>query len=461
VESVLFGQGAPASDTAGVTSSVYRSDDGFRASAATPVVDSAAPPPVTVRALLDSATLALPDTAAFEFRPYRVRYSADYMARPTIGYARDNFGRGVYGGTALSLSDVLGDHNVILAAALNGRLAEAQALIGYINQRRRLGWAVAASQEPLYFYSPSSYERVFLNGDTLTRFTSRVRRFVVRQAFLQAYYPFNRFRRAEFGLALMNVSDATLEVSSYYDKLGYWVGSSDVRTVPGPATNFVQPSIAIVHDKTLFGWVGPFAGSRWRLQYSPAFGDWNFHAATLDYRQYIWVRPFTLAFRGMFFGRYGGDSDRFPIFLGGTELVRGYTFGSFRRTECMQNVDETSQTGCAEVDQLIGSKIGVINAELRFPVIYNVVIGFLGVGLPPIEAALFYDVGMAWEDVSIVKWKRRQGDDMYRVRQPLRSYGASLRANMFGFLILKFDYTQPLDRARKSGYWTVSIGQTF
>ena len=461
LDSVLFSNQSLPADSAGPTVSVYRGDDGFRASAQAPVADSAGPRTLTVRALLDSATLSLPDTNEFVFRPYRVRYSADYMARPTIGYSRDNFGRGVYGGTALSLSDVLGDHSVILAAALNGRLAEAQALVGYVNQRRRLGWAIGASQAPSYFYSPSSYERVFINGDSLTRYTSRVRRFVVRQAFLQAYYPFNRFRRAEFGMSLQNVSDATLEVSSFYDRFGYWVGSSDVRTVPGPATNFVQPSVALVHDKTLFGWVGPFAGSRWRLEYSPAFGDWNFHAATLDYRQYIWFRPFTLAFRGLFFGRYGGDSDRFPIFLGSTDLLRGYTFGSFQRAECIQHVDQSSHTGCAEVDQLIGSKIAVASAELRFPLIYNVVLGFLGIGLPPIEAAVFYDVGMAWEDHSIVRWQRRAGENLHSVRQPLRSYGGSLRANIFGVLIMKFDYTQPLDRTRRRAYWTVTVGQTF
>jgi Tol biopolymer transport system component len=459
--------GSSPADSARSTASVYRSGsgDGFRASGATPQADTSTAPPISVRALLDSAPLALPDTAAFAFRPYRVRYSADYVARPTIGYERDNFGRGVYGGTAISLSDILGDHNVIIAGALNGRIAEAEALVAYINQRKRLGWAVAASQEPRYFYSPSSYERVDLDDDSPTDsgtvFTSRIRRFVIRQAFAEAYYPFNRFSRAEFGVSVQNITDATLEVSSTYDDLGFWMGSSDIRTVSGPAVNFVQPSVALVHDKTLFGWVGPFAGSRWRLEYSPAFGDWRFDAATVDFRKYIWVRPFTLAVRGFFFGRFGRDADRFPIFLGTPELIRGYTFGSFQRSECVESVSDASRTGCAEVDQLIGSKVAVANVELRFPLIYNVVLGFLGIGLPPVEAAIFYDVGMAWEESSALTWRREDGDDLFLIRQPLRSYGASLRANMLGFLILRFDYTRPLDRARNRSYWTVSVGPTF
>jgi hypothetical protein len=88
--------------------SLYRTPSGFRPSAEPePAEQSTTPPPITVRALLDSATLALPDTSEFTFRPYKVRFTADYVVRPTVGYARDNFGRGVFGGTAIALSDIL------------------------------------------------------------------------------------------------------------------------------------------------------------------------------------------------------------------------------------------------------------------------------------------------------------------------------------------------------------------
>src|SRR6185503_20301858 len=70
--------------------SLYRSAEGFRPSASPqPAESSAVPAPLTVRALLDSATLALPDTTQFSFKPYRVRFTADYMVRPTVGYQRD------------------------------------------------------------------------------------------------------------------------------------------------------------------------------------------------------------------------------------------------------------------------------------------------------------------------------------------------------------------------------------
>ena len=44
------------------------------------------------------------------------------MPRPSIGYARDNFGRGFFGGSAISLSDILGNHQLIFAGYVNGVL---------------------------------------------------------------------------------------------------------------------------------------------------------------------------------------------------------------------------------------------------------------------------------------------------------------------------------------------------
>src|SRR2546422_6154235 len=68
------------------------------------------------------------------------------------------------------------------------------------------------------------------------------------------------------------------------------------RSIPGggPSATFVQPSIAHVHDNTLFGYVGPFAGARSRLSVSPAFGTWHFrseeHTSELQSRLHLVCR---------------------------------------------------------------------------------------------------------------------------------------------------------------------------
>jgi hypothetical protein len=445
--------------------SIYRSGAGFRPSALPPPSESSAvPTAVTVRALLDSATLALPDTNEFTFRPYKVRFTADYVVRPTVGYQRDNFGRGVFGGTAIALSDILGNHSVVLAGSINGRISEAQFLGLYVNQSRRLNWAAGFQQDPLYFYGGSDWRRVEDSrrpGDSLDVFSTRIRRFVIRDLFAESSYPFSRFNRIELGVHAVNISEATLALQTSYDATtGNFLDQQLVQG-GGPSATFVQPSIAHVHDNTLFGYVGPFAGARSRFSVSPAFGSWQFTAGLVDYRRYLFFRPITIAVRGMMFGRFGHDADRFPVFLGSTELIRGYTAGSIRNHECVVNPQAGVQTGCAELDQLIGSKIAVANVELRFPLTRSLVLGFLPVGFPPIEGALFYDIGMAWNDASTVKWNRTATEDPVLVRTPLRSWGGSIRANVFGLLIMRLDYTKPLDRQLKHSYWTISLGPTF
>jgi len=453
------GAAMPSEQSRGATS-VYRSPTGFRASSATPqrTDSTTGTTAVSVRTLLDSAT-ALPDTSEFTFKAYHTRFTPDYVARPTIGYQRDNFGRGFFGGTAISLSDLLGNHTLVFAGAVNGRLSEAQVLTAYINQTHRLNWAAGFTQEPYYFYEPTT-----LQSDTggLSVLTVGIRRFVIRDGFVEAYYPFSRFTRVELGMHAVNISDAVLQQQYLLDPNGFVLGVSDLQTVSNPSISYASPSLSLVHDNALFGYVGPFAGSRFRFQVTPSLGDWQFVGGLADWRRYFFARPFTLAMRGLFFGRYGRDGGQFPIFLGSTELIRGYTAGSLINNECANATSTTNgRTGCSELDQLIGSRIAVANVELRFPLTRSLVLGFLPVGLPPIEGALFYDMGLAWEPGSIIKWQRDQIDDPEIVRTPLRSWGGSIRVNVLGFVVLRFDYTKPLDRLRNKAYWTVSLGPTF
>ena len=164
----------------------------------------------------------------------------------------------------------------------------------------------------------------------------------------------------------------------------------------------------------------------------------------------------------MFYGNSGRDADLFPIFLGSTELIRGYTSGSIINHECLTSPTlPTGFTGCPELDQLIGTRVAVANVEFRFPLTRSLVLGFLPIGLPPIEGALFYDAGVAWAKGNTLKWSRSPTDDPLVVRTPMRSYGGSIRVNFLGFVILRFDVTKPLDREHNKAYWTISLGPTF
>lgn len=122
-----------------------------------------------------------------------------------------------------------------------------------------------------------------------------------------------------------------------------------------------------------------------------------------------------------------------------------------------------------------------MNLEVRFPIITELQLGGIG-QFPPIDAVLFFDGGLAWdnkvclegdfarytrqtecpadrqEDVRLV-WDR-QGKDPYLYREPLFSYGIGLRFNVF-YTVLRLDYAFPLNRPDRSGQFSLSFGPSF
>jgi Tol biopolymer transport system component len=443
--------------------SIYRTPQGFRSSSEVSRSGDTTlvAPPVSIAALLDSASFSLPDTSEFSVKNYRVRFTPDYVARPSIGYARDNFGRGFFGGTAVSLSDILGNHQLVFAGYVNGRISEAQVLAAYANLSRRINWVTGISQEPYYFYEPSQI-RVNDPVPGLNTFVTNVRRLVVRSAFGQAYYPISRFQRIEGSLRVANVDDAVLSILEPYNPAsGFATEDPTLVTNNRPGVNYLQPSAALVFDNSLFGYTGPFYGRRWRLDFAQTLGDWRFSQVTVDYRRYDKITgPLVFSTRVLYFGRIGRDAERFRIFGGSTDLIRGNTSGSYRRNECINADDANTQTGCAELDRLVGTQIGVASAEIRFPIL-TPAFGFVPQGFPPIEGALFYDIGVIWDQRSTLRWSRQPGDDPIRVRTPLQTIGASVRMNLFGFAIARLDYSIPQERARVKGLWTFSLGPAF
>src|SRR5205823_2954524 len=214
------------------------------------------------------------------------------------------------GGTAISLSDILGNHTMVFSGSVNGRLSEAQVLAAYINQAHRLNWAFGGSQQPLYFYLPTT---VTPNTDGTTTFTPQIERFVIRDLFAQAFYPFNRFTRVELGGHFSNISQSVLQEHFLCDPS--FCQFQDEAILDLGSVTYYGPQVALVHDNSLFGFVGPFAGARSRFELSPSFGDWRFTAGLADWRRYLFFRPFTLAVRGLFFGRFGRDAELFPQYL--------------------------------------------------------------------------------------------------------------------------------------------------
>ena len=120
-----------------------------------------------------------------------------------------------------------------------------------------------------------------------------------------------------------------------------------------------------------------------------------------------------------------------------------------------------SSVNCSAVN-LLGSRVAVVNAELRFPLIRRVELGILPMTLPPLEGLFFYDAGLAWSKHQAVYGGRPANYDANTQRFPLRSYGLGLRLNLFNYALLRWDYAVPLDQTgSRRGFWTWSIWPSF
>ncbi|HEX5631651.1 MAG TPA: hypothetical protein VFX50_00415, partial [Gemmatimonadales bacterium] len=438
---------------------------GFRrADSLSRAVDStrAAPPPISVAALLDSATLALPDTSEFAFQPYRRRYSPDFVAQPSIGFVRDNFGNGVYGSTAIALSDVLGNSQMTFALAINGRINEGYVQASYADFTRRVNWAAGVSQVPYFFALPSTVVQDE-PAEGLNQFRSNTRRLVYRQAQLTAWYPFNRFKRVEVGLTGGIVDDDIVSyVETYSQSTGFLVTEPEVETTFSNTIGIGQPNIALVHDNTIFGYTGPFLGTRYRLSLGTTIGGWQYSQFLADYRRYTRiVGPVTFSTRLLYYGRVGRDADQFSVFIGIPDIVRGHTSGSYRRDECGGVIDVNTSSGCLELERLIGEQVAAGNFELRFPLL-TPQMSFVPAGFPPIEGTVFYDIGMAWNQSSTIRWELEPGDRRNpNVRAPIQAWGVGARVNLFGLMLFRVDWAFPLRRPGTSSLVTLSLGPTF
>ena len=138
--------------------------------------------------------------------------------------------------------------------------------------------------------------------------------------------------------------------------------------------------------------------------------------------------------------------------------MRGYDRNSTFYLSCP--VIGANPTNCSAL-QLLGSRVAVANAELRFPLVRRLELGFLPVDLPPVDGLLFYDAGIAWSRGQSISLTRPLGYDIASQRYPLRSYGFGLRLNLFNYAIMRWDYAIPVDQNGHRGVWTWSLWPSF
>jgi len=423
---------------------------GSRSSAVLPPMDRR---PDEVVQLLESSVTGLPQPAEYPVEAYKPRLQLEAISQPTIGVGADRFGAYAAGGIAFIFSDFLNDHTLGATVQSTSRIQETGAQAFYLNRKSRWHWGAVVEHLP---YVTGQYGQGLVNvdgQDAIVQETVRITQ-LNSGASAIAQYPFSRVHRVEFSAGVRRIGfDAEVE-TQFFSPITGRMFDEQTQDLPRPdAINMGEATAALVYDSSVFGATSPLVGRRYRFEYTQLAGTLSYGGALADYRQYFMpVRPFTIALRGMHYGRYGADAEDSrlpPLFLGYQGLVRGYDFGSFDANECA-SIDLTS---CEEFDQLNGSRVALGGAELRFPIL-----GLFSrksyYGAFPIEMALFADAGIAWD--STTKPRFAGGE-----RDWVRSAGAALRVNLLGYAIAEIDYVRPLDRSRRGWLWQFGLTPGF
>lgn len=391
----------------------------------------------------------LPQIEESEIAGYRPRLQLDFLG-PSVGVGVSSLGYAVGGNIAAAFSDTLGEREVgLILQGGTGTFDEFGAQGYYLNQENRWQWGAGGGHIP-YISAFTSARRGVVDVDgqpTQATIYEQVRETVTQdQAQFLTRYPFSTTRRFE-----ANVGVTRLDFDSEVERLivvGNSVVDEDTDDLPAPRSlQLYQGTFAFVGDNSYFGFTSPVRGWRYRFEVEPTFGDLEFQSLTLDYRRYFFRRPLTFAVRGMHVGRYGTDSESdelVPFYVGRQTLVRGYEIGDIDLDEC--TVDPNNPGACPEFDRLVGSRLGVLNLELRFPLFGTEGYGLFRTRFLPVELSLFADAGTAWTD-EVSPELRFEQETAERV--PVVSAGISARLLLGGFAVLQFYYAKPFQRPQE------------
>ena len=332
----------------------------------------------------------LVDSTTFRHAPYRPKFSRDYVSGGAFFASNIGFA----GSTVMSFSDVLGNHNILVAMNLFGDIGNSDIFLAYSNLAHRTNYTVAAFQyrtDLLLLSSPS---------------TDEVESNIYRGGAFLFSRPFSRFRRIEYGIE-----------AAALDK-GVLLYNYDLGTVSQTAADktylYVAPNVGLVADNALYGSTGPINGGRSSYTAEQAFGDVSYTTVMVDWRRYSNIHHnYAFAQRLIGGSSFGRDPRLFRF--GGAFTYRGADYGD-----------------------LVGSNALLGNLEFRFPLIEQLRFGWPGrISLGGINGVLFLDAASAWQKGVKPRFFTREGG--FHSEDLLFAWGAGARINL-GYFILRYDF---------------------
>lgn len=412
--------------------------------------------------LLKNPLFGLPKDRNFVIADYKPRLGLDYVSPPSVAIGVDRFGTYGAGGIAAFWSDMLGYHTIVTQAFTGSRIVDTSGGAAYFNNKSRVNWG-AAAQRIVY---PYPYYGIFegeFGGQPAIFEVEDVFRLINYDLSLFASYPLSQVSRFSLSGGYRSQGfTRTINTRIYSFSGGLLASTKEKESQPG--LNYGYLSAGYFYDTGIFGATSPILGQNFAVSVSPAVGGITFTSAFIDYRRYFMpLKPFTLAFRGLHYGRYGkgSEDDRFyPLYIAYWDLVRGY--------ESFSSAEFDPVTGESEFDfgRLYGSKMIVANVELRVPLLGLLGIGKGYYGAWPLEFYGFFDWGIAYASTPGRWWGGETSEDVKPTflggtRKPISSTGIGMRTNLFGALILGLNYVYPIDRPTRGWHLQLSISPGF
>ncbi|HTR82794.1 MAG TPA: DPP IV N-terminal domain-containing protein [Bacteroidota bacterium] len=437
-DSTLLADSESGKDTTGVYGDKVRIDFHNYVFSDEQTKEKPAPPAATSSESQLDTSLYLDANGDYKVNKYKLNFSPDII----YGNAAYSTFYGVQGTTMMAFSDMLGDHQIYFLTNLLLDLKNSDYVLAYYYLPLKIDYGIQGyhSARFLYLYD--------YNGDlALYRFTTW-------GVATSASDPLDKFNRFDFGLSWLNLARENLD---YPDE-------------PAQRRTLLMPTLDFVHDNSLWGYTAPNNGTRYNISamISPSISSGSegldFQTFTLDYRTYekFW-KDYSFVIRwagGLSMGR---NPQRF--FIGGTD---GWINREFANNDIpIQNVEDYAFLSPAlplrgfDYNEKNGTKYGLMNYELRFPLIRYLVTGGVPLALENITGATFIDVGSSWTDNKAFRFFEKDPDGNTVAEDLLMGTGFGARLILFG-LPLKFDVAWAFDGQSFSiPKYYISLGQDF
>ncbi len=396
-------------------------------------------------------------TDSFSVKPYEPKLGLTYISNSSgFGVGTSAIGTGFAGGVNALFTDIMNDHQLFGGVSMNGEIYDFGAQVLYLNRKNKITWGGGISHIPYTYFSWPTREVVPDSiGSAPT--TTEILRYPLTRIFqdqitLLGQLPFSRTLRLEAGASFSRYyfREDIFEYRYTRDPenplIVYPRGVEKVKGEVPEGFNLGQAYLAYVGDNSTFGMTAPMNGTRYRFQVEQYFGRYNYLSTSADYRTYFFANPFTFAFRGIYYGRFGGEDFIYnnPLYIGSDYLVRGYNLSQGQLN------DQRDLT----IDQLLGTQMVVANAEIRFPFTGPKRLAFISSGLFFSDLALFADAGLTWREDQDVEFRWNPSGVK---ASPIISVGATLRLNLFNMIVLEPYYAIPFQRDDVKGTFGLTL----